>query len=230
MQTYFISSNDTGVGKTYVGCLLVKALIRNGVTLVVKKPIESGCRVIGDELIAEDVKCYQSALGNHASRETINTYRFEPPISPERAIQLAGGQVTIKDVVKACKPIHPPKVLLVEGAGGIYSPLCSNGLNADLAARLKARILLVVPDRLGCINQTLLCLQAIQKHNLGCSAIILNQYRCEREVDMDNLSDLRRYTRIPVIAMPHEQDTSSVAMEMRRASVQILVDEIKQRI
>ena len=108
--------------------------------------------------------------------------------------------------------------------------MCSKGLNADLAVKLRARILLVVPDRLGCINQTLLCLQAMQKHNLDCSAIILNQYRCEREVEMDNLSDLQRYTRIPVVAMPHEQDAGSVALEMRRSSVQKLVDVIKQRI
>jgi hypothetical protein len=65
----------------------------------------------------------------------------------------------------------------VEGAGGFYSPLASDGLNADLAERLALRILLVAANRLGCINHVLLTVDAIRSRGLKLLAVALNQIR-----------------------------------------------------
>ena len=66
---------------------------------------------------------------------------------------------------------------MVEGAGGFYSPLCIDGLNADLADMLGGDLIIVIKDRLGCINQTLLTIEAAKKRGLKILAIVLNQYR-----------------------------------------------------
>jgi dethiobiotin synthetase len=230
MQTYFISSNDTGVGKTHVGCLLLAALIRSQVQCAIKKPVESGCRRINGALITKDAHAYSVVMGKNLSDDKINAYRFEPPISPERAIRLSGQHIDLQDLVNACTPTEKCDVLLVEGAGGFYSPLTADGLNADLAMQLKAAVILVVPDRLGCINQTLLSLQAIRQSQLECRFVILNQYQPQQATGMNNLEDLQQYAQVPVVAIPHAQDASVEMQDMCRQSIQMVVDDIKQHI
>jgi dethiobiotin synthetase len=63
----------------------------------------------------------------------------------------------------------------VEGAGSFYSPLASDGLNADLAERLALRILLVAANRLGCINHVLLTVDATRSRGLMLLAVALSQ-------------------------------------------------------
>ena len=192
MNTLFITGTDTGVGKTYVGSMLVKALNRSGRVCIPRKPIETGCELQNGELIPEDATLYARATNDTVSLAEICLYRYEPPISPERAVRLAKDTVTVKDLIHTCNLTAPADVLLVEGAGGFYSPLCTNGLNADLAQKLKCNVLLVVQDRLGCINQALLAIEAIQRRKLTLLAVVLNQYREHEERAMDNLKTCAR--------------------------------------
>lgn len=230
MHTFFLTGNDTGVGKTYIGCMLTKALLRNGIYCEARKPIESGCRETDQELLPEDALAYEAALNSRIPLDTINAYRFELPISPARAARLENRRISIRDLVKACATQKKCEVLLVEGAGGFYSPLCTDGLNSDLAIKLKASVLLVVPDRLGCINQTLLSVQAIERSGLNLFAVILNQHRMSRAGGMDNVEDLQHYVRSPLVVIPHETETSSDALELRRTSIQSLVDRIQKTV
>ena len=83
--------------------------------------------------------------------------------------------------------------LLVEGAGGFYSPLALDGLNADFAARLQLPVLLVAPDRLGVINHVLLTAEAIARRELSLFAVVLNRLDTDDTLPpgMDNLADLQ---------------------------------------
>jgi dethiobiotin synthetase len=85
----------------------------------------------------------------------------------------------------------------------LYSPLCSDGLNADLAQALDAAVLVVINDRLGCINQTLLCLEALKARNLRPVAIVLNQCQPSADHDMNNYEDLKLLLTLPIIAFPN---------------------------
>ncbi|MCL4150343.1 UNVERIFIED_CONTAM: hypothetical protein GTU68_006909 [Idotea baltica] len=223
MKTLFITGIDTGIGKTYVGRILVKALIRAGYSCVPRKPVESGCEISDGELIPEDGMKYFQAVDSKIPLEEICPYRYEPPISPERAIRLANDNVTVKDLVTSCTPTYKPDYLFVEGAGGFYSPLCTDGLNADLAQKLNAGVILVVKDRLGCINQTLLNIEAIQNRKLKLLAIVLNQTREHEESSMDNLDDLRMRLSTPVIAIPNMVDTDQDMLDMQYNSIDELL-------
>jgi len=133
--------------------------------------------------------------------DNVCRYRYEPAISPERAIRLANETVSVQQLVTACQGDASDELLLVEGAGGFYSPLCSDGLNADLAEAMQAQVILVVRDRLGCINQALLSLAAIESCGLECLAVIVNQIPTtdEEDVAMDNLADLSARLELPVL-------------------------------
>ncbi len=227
MKTLFITGINTGIGKTYVGRILVKALIKAGHSCVPRKPVESGCEINNGELIPEDALKYFHAASGKIPLKEICPYRYEPPISPERAIRLADDVVTVTDLINSCTPTDNPNYLFVEGAGGFYSPLCSDGLNADLAQKLKADVILVVKDRLGCINQALLNIEAIQNRKLKLLAIVLNQTSEHEESSMDNLDDLRRRLSAPVIAIPNMVDANQKMLDMQYNSINELLNIIK---
>jgi dethiobiotin synthetase len=228
MKTLFITGTDTGVGKTYIGRIIVKALIKAGHTCVPRKPIETGCEVTNNELIPDDATKYYQASNEKIPLEEICPFRYEPPVSPERAIRLAGDTVNVKDMVKVCTPSNTPHYLFIEGAGGFYSPICTDGLNADLAQKLKANVILVVKDRLGCINQTLLTIEAINNRKLKLLAIVLNQTREHEESSMDNLDDLRLRLSTPVIAIPNMVDSDQNMLDMQYNSIDELLRIIKE--
>ena len=223
LKTLFITGTDTEVGKTYVGHILVKAIRKSGLTCIPRKPIETGCTLVNGKFIPEDATMYTHATNNEVSLDEICPYRYEPPISPERAVRLANDTVTTEDLARTCNLEVPADVLLVEGAGGFYSPLCTDGLNADLAQLLNSDVILIVKDRLGCINQALLSIEAIQTRKLNLLAIVLNQYRQHEERAMDNFADLRARLSYPVIPIPYMQDADQALLDMQHQSIEELL-------
>ena len=100
---------------------------------------------------------------------------------------------------------------LVEGAGGFYSPLAENGLNADLAVALQLPVLLVADDRLGALSQVLLNVEAIQMRGLPLAGVVLNQLDGDRNDHMDNSADLRERLDCPVFTIPYSDELDAEA-------------------
>lgn len=195
MKGLFITGTDTDVGKTYVTSLLARQLKTAGYEVSARKPIASGCvkGCVDAERLAE-------ATGEDPL--IVCPHRFVPAISPERALRLAGQTISLTDCL--CVSSNSSAFTLVEGAGGWLSPLCSDGDNADLAHALAQPVLLVASNRLGCINQTRLTLQAIEQRGLTCLAIILNEV--SPDSDADNLLDLQRLIPLPVFSLAYQAE------------------------
>lgn len=202
----FITGTDTGVGKTFIGTQIVALLHENNINAVPRKPIESGCKYIDNKLMPEDAYLYFKAATKKFSLADICTYRFEPAISPQRAARLINQPVYLDDVAEACtKHITGNDYLIVEGAGGFYSPLCENGRNADLAKRLNLPVLLVAEDKLGCINHILLTVEAINNQGLTLNSIILNQQNYTQDQSMNNFDDLKLFIDIPIFIIKQNE-------------------------
>ncbi|MCW9012331.1 MAG: dethiobiotin synthase [Gammaproteobacteria bacterium] len=202
MNGIFITGTDTNVGKTYIGSLLARQLAQQGLTLVPRKPVESGCSREGTELIPADAMALKNAAGYAGSLAQVCPFRFEPPISPLRAAHLAHQALTTSKVAHACLASvdESRDFLLVEGAGGFYTPLCEDGLNADLAQVLNLPVILVAEDRLGCINQVLLNSQAIEIRQLKLLAVVLNRSdAAEQNEFMNNREDLQSLLDCPIL-------------------------------
>ncbi len=203
---YFITGSDTDVGKTYIACQIVGQLRSLGFTLETRKPAESGCEPIpGGELLTHDATALQRANANCESIERIAPYRFRAALAPHRAARLEGRSVQMQDLIEACVRDDAAHCLIVEGAGGFYSPLAENGLNADLAEALQLAVIIVVNDRIGAVNQTLMTLQAVASRHLRVAAIILNQVSPVTDDDMDNAIDLQAWCDLPVFRCEHGQ-------------------------
>jgi len=210
MNGIFITGTDTDVGKTYIATLLARHLQQQGTNVIPRKPVESGCLREGDELIPADAAALKNAAGYAGSLAQVCPFRFEPAISPLRAAHLARQALTTAKVADACRSgVNAEKdFLLLEGAGGFYTPLCEDGLNADLAQLLGLPVLLVAEDKIGCINQVLLNVQAIKTRELKVQAVVLNQTaNYEDNPLMNNLEDLSDLLSCPVIVHPYQSET-----------------------
>lgn len=206
MRGIFITGTDTGVGKTYITTQLAHALTQQGIRVIPRKPVESGCTRQGNVLIPADALALKNAASYPGTLQQVCPYPFEPAISPARAAQLAGKTIHINDLKAACfKDVNENDFLLVEGAGGFYSPLCSDGLNADLAHSLGLPIILVAEDRVGCINHCLLTLAAAQQRGLAIKAIVLNSKSPAPET-MDNAFELAHHTDCPIFPLPEKRE------------------------
>ncbi|MFK7816808.1 MAG: dethiobiotin synthase [Gammaproteobacteria bacterium] len=202
----FITGTDTDVGKTYIGAQIVSFLYEMNVPVLPRKPIESGCELIDGTLRPDDANHYFNAVDKQISLTNICPFRFQPAISPQRAARLVNQPITIKEVKYAClENSTTDSYLFVEGAGGFYSPLCEDGLNADLASALELPVLLIAKDQLGCINHILLTVDAIKKAGLNLCAVILNQKDHTHDDAMDNLDDLKKYLEMPIFLISHNE-------------------------
>ncbi len=196
----FVTGTDTSVGKTQIAAALARLLAERNLIVRPRKPVESGCRREGGRLMPEDARTLQAAARTDDPLELVCPYSMEPALSPERAAVLSGTTLTLDDVQAAClKGVAETDFLLVEGAGGFYSPLAPGALNACLAVALSLPVLLVAADRLGAIGHTLMAVEAIRQHGLTLAGVVLNRLDPHGDPLMDNATDLSRWLGQPVI-------------------------------
>ncbi|MBL4762282.1 MAG: dethiobiotin synthase, partial [Gammaproteobacteria bacterium] len=189
--------------KTYVTSLLIAALTAQGQRVAARKPVESGCENIKGELSPADASKLSNAAGDWEPLADICSYRFAANLAPDQAARLAGQSLTQEQIISACTNTHGSDFICIEGAGGFYSPIAENTLNADLATALKHPIVLVAEDRLGTINQVLLSTEAIAKKGLALSAIFLNQQQENADIPINNASVIRQYLDTPIYIIKH---------------------------
>lgn len=148
-RLWWITGTDTGVGKTVVTASLARYLRTRGTTVAALKPFCSGNR--------GDARGLRLAAGAAMSLSEINPWFFRASLTPLLAARREGRRVTLAEAVDALEALTGRcSWTLVEGAGGWLSPL-GEGFDArDLVLKLRARVLVVCPNRLGAINQSLL--------------------------------------------------------------------------
>ncbi len=210
MQGLFITGTDTGVGKTYIASQIARELVAQKFNVVPRKPVESGCSNINGQLIPEDAQQLMLASQYKDGLDKVCPYRFEPAISPAQAARLAQQKITLTDLVTVCETDINllNSFLLVEGAGGFMSPMCEDTLNADLAVKLKLPVVIVVEHKLGCINQTLMAINAVKKYSLDIHSIVLNS-KSSSTCDPSSIDEIKTFTSIPIYQCSHNESLKS---------------------
>ena len=164
MKPLFISATGTGIGKTYAAVRIVEAFGKKGIRAGVCKPVETGVLSVPEDasILLDSCRRYNREFDTLALSD-ICPYTFSLPAAPfcadtKRKISIDSILERAHDLRKKCD------ILLIEGAGGLMVPLKKNYFMIDLAKDLSAYILLVTPSRLGCINETLLSIQTLDKN------------------------------------------------------------------
>ncbi len=210
---FFMTGTDTDVGKTYVSGCIALSLRQQGLTIAPRKPIASGCLAQTDgSLLSEDALFLQRTTNTSDSLQIICPYRFEPAISPHTAIKQANLDIRLDDLIKACD-VPENEFALIEGAGGFYSPLALDGLNKDLAVALGFPVILVVANRLGCLNQALLSIAAIEQAGLSLHSIIVNQPNSSVDPVENHALGLTDFTDVTIFEVDFAKNGQAIAIE-----------------
>lgn len=174
MRGIFVTGTDTGVGKTFVACALLRTLRDRGVRAVGMKPVAAG--IAPGASLSEDVIALQAAAGIAAPLECVNPYAFAAPIAPHVAAAQAGRTIALDPIVEAYAALCSlADAVVVEGAGGPLVPLGPRLDMLDIAAGLRLPVLLVVGVRLGCINHALGAELAIRARGLVLAGWVANR-------------------------------------------------------
>jgi dethiobiotin synthetase len=162
---FFVTGTDTGVGKTVLTALLTRYLRERGVNAVALKPVCSGDRA--------DARVLHAASDGALTLNEINPWHFRAPMAPLLAARREHKWVALADVLAHVRAMQKRfDVVLVEGAGGLLSPLGEKFNSRDLIAALRATPMVVCPNRLGAVNQVLLTLAALPQ-GVSCRAHVV---------------------------------------------------------
>jgi dethiobiotin synthetase len=173
----FITGTGTDVGKTYVGALIAQSLRNSGQRVGVYKPVASGCQERDKALVATDAVRLWEAAGCPGTLEQVCPQRFRAPLAPHLAARAEGRRVDsrlLRDGLRIWQ--ETCDIVLVEGAGGLMSPISDDDYNADLAAEFGYPLLVVSANVLGTINATLQTLITASTYceGLSVSGVVLN--------------------------------------------------------
>lgn len=195
---YFITGTDTGVGKTTVSCALLRAFAAQGKRVIGMKPVVAG-RENGRW---HDVEQLIAASNISAAREYVNSYAFDPPISPHIAAQQAGTEIDLAVIQHAYQALsNQADIVIVEGAGGFLVPVNQTQNGADLARALNLPVILVVGMRLGCLNHALLTAQATRIAGLPLAGWVANGIDPQMPAAAENVATLEQGLDCPLLGI-----------------------------
>ncbi|MEM1061371.1 MAG: dethiobiotin synthase [Planctomycetota bacterium] len=173
----FVTGTDTEVGKTYVASRVIAAAATAGFSTGAYKPAASGAEFDPDRRkFWGDVRELSAACGSDPSPDVVCPQRFNAALAPPEAARAEDRAVDAGRLVTgAAGWAGQCDRLVVEGAGGLLSPLADGVTNADVAAAFGYPLLVIAADRLGAINHTLLTLEAASTRGLRVSAVVFSR-------------------------------------------------------
>lgn len=172
----FIVGTDTDIGKTFQAVRLCSELRKRNVQVAAYKPAASGYPIVDT---SSDPSRLLHACGLDASLiSRVCPQAFDAPLAPSIAAQLEGKEVDEELLITGARWwTNRCEFLVVEGAGGVLSPISRSLTVADLALQIGLPTALVACNRLGCVNHTLLSIEALDRRGLKPIGIVLAAHR-----------------------------------------------------
>ncbi|MCM8820320.1 MAG: dethiobiotin synthase [Candidatus Omnitrophica bacterium] len=174
MRAIFVAGTDTGVGKTVVCGLVAKYFKEKGFNVVTQKWFQTG------SCFPTDINTHLNIIGKNINLfkkyfKYMCPYILKFPSSPHLAAKLEGKKILINKIKKSFNYLlNEFDFVIVEGTGGILVPYSSKRLIIDIVEEFNIPTIIVVANKLGAINHTLLTVEALDKKNIKIIGIIFN--------------------------------------------------------
>lgn len=203
MTALFVAGAHTDIGKTHVACALLRAARARRLTVDAFKPVMSGFDPA--QAGQSDAGRLLAAMGRPLEDlPAVSPWRFAAPVAPPLAARMEGASLLRTEVASACRAwlgAGHADLRLVEGAGGLMSPLSDDGLNLDLMTDLGLPVILVGGAYLGAISHTLTALEVLKRRGLAIGAVVVSQDADTRAPDFaDTVSRVSAYAGTPTLA------------------------------
>jgi dethiobiotin synthetase len=216
-RVIFVTGTDTSVGKTALTALLLAQAQAEGINVRALKPISTGDG--GDESLLSSLQ--KSSL-------RINFFNFPEPVAPRTAARIHGETIQLEAVLAPILEHRSScELLLIEGAGGLLTPLGESFTAADLISELNAEVIVVAANRLGVLNHTLLTVEALRNRSVTVTGVALVDVAgtdISRKWNLQDLTELLAPMR--VVAIPFIENFRPDA-EFIRASAKRLRGELE---
>jgi dethiobiotin synthetase len=206
MSAVFITATGTDIGKTFVARGLIRALRAHARKVAAIKPIISGFEPA--ELEGSDSGLLLAALGRPVDMETIaeiSPWRFALPVAPDMAAAREGRTLDFPATVDFCRTAMAAKhdTLLIEGAGGLMSPIDNTHTNLDWMSALGVPVILVAGSYLGTISHTLTALDVLTRRNLAVAALVISQSASSPVTLDETCQAIARFApQVEIVALP----------------------------
>ena len=200
-KAFFIAGTDTGVGKTLVSAALLFKAQQQNLSTAALKPVAAGCEETLDGLRNEDALLLQKYCQPSLRYEQINPVALRAAIAPHIAAQQENRRLSVNGLSGFCRGVLMTRAdfTVVEGAGGWRVPLNARETLADLAKELHLPVILVVGVRLGCINHTLLTVEAIVRDGLSLAGWVANVIDADMPCIDENIAAIAERLRAPCL-------------------------------
>jgi len=218
-RAYFIAATGTDIGKTFLASALLRHWREAGLKAEALKPVVSGFDPARPEL--SDSAYLLAALGRAATPEAldaISPWRFRAPLSPDMAARREGRVVNLHQILACCQDAlkgpheRPYERLLIEGAGGLMSPIAEDATVLDWAHALNLPILLLAGGYLGTISHSLTALASAKAAGARIAALILNGGETLPVPLAETAETLaRHWPGVPILSLPYEPDKAAIA-------------------
>ncbi len=190
MKSYFITGTDTDVGKTWIIAGLARAFRNMGINIGIMKPFAAGT-LQKTGFKSKDVEILSRAAKVNDPENLVNPQFFPIPASPYTAMKNSEVHVKVNvDLIlqnfKKLSSIHDS--ILVEGIGGIMTPILKNYYVTNLINDLNLETIIVTRTRIGTLNHTIMTCKMAKKYGIHVRGIIINQIDLDG-YDVDVLKD-----------------------------------------
>ncbi len=191
-KSFFITGTDTGIGKTFITCALIELMKSQKKIVGGMKPVAAGEIIHSGININSDVYEINHFSNSEPNAHGINTYSYKEAIAPHIASKINNNPISLikikehYDMLKASTDY-----LFVEGAGGYYVPLGDDIMTSDLINSLNIPIILVAGIRLGCLNHTMLTVEAIHKNKQKIFGWVANVVEPNMKFQDDSINYLK---------------------------------------
>jgi dethiobiotin synthetase len=175
----FVAGSHTDVGKTFVACALIRAARAAGLSVEALKPIASGLDPA--DWADSDPGRLLEALDRPRSDDELHRmtpWRFAAPLAPPMAARLEGRALPLQPIVELCAArltASRADLFVLEGVGGLMSPLADGATGLDLMTALDLPVLLVGGAYLGAISHTLTALEVLRTRGQAVAAVVVSQ-------------------------------------------------------
>jgi len=213
LKSLFISGTDTDVGKTYVTAGLAVTLRRMGIDVGVMKPFAAG-KAQKKGFKSEDVEILANAAQVSDSEKLLNPQFFPIAASPYTAWMNLKIKPQINSALSSFKTLSKiHSMMLVEGMGGIMTPILKNYFVIDLIKDMKIPAVLVTRTKVGTVNHTIMTVQMCQKYKIPLKGIIINDFDSDGYKTQELTRDLKSLTQVPILgSIPFIKDMSDVSL------------------
>jgi dethiobiotin synthetase len=215
-RVLFITGTDTGVGKTALSVLLVRYLRTVGLRAAALKPIASGGR--------GDAVALATAQEGELPLDRINPWHFRASVAPPLAARREGHHLRLSPLLSHLRTgqrQHP--LLIVEGAGGLLSPLGEGFDSRDVIRALRATPVVVARNRLGAVHQVRAVLSALPSAVRVRTVVVLSNPQRPTAASCQNESLLREFEPgIPIFTFPWSPRWQEMGVPLTKATRAVL--------